>query len=255
MATSGGAVRGQQAMTCQEAGGQVGQELSGEPHHRHRPAPVTAENHRAGCPADSSTVGDRSTVCRVGPCPFRYGPLPRIGGATSSGCSVGVVKILLGAGVSSSSTAARESAASESSTDNRDALRREITHAAVPPGLLADIENQPVGWTRVWPRFDFPRVSGNRALAKVLTDDPGVWWVTCFAVHSRHRRSGVGSVLPEAAVTFARDHGATAVEGHPVDVAALRAARLSGSALYTGPWRCSSPPASPRLRARSPLGR
>jgi hypothetical protein len=36
------------------------------------------------------------------------------------------------------------------------------------------------------------------------------------------------------AVVFARGHGATAIEGHPVDVAALRATRVSGSVLYTG---------------------
>jgi GNAT superfamily N-acetyltransferase len=77
-------------------------------------------------------------------------------------------------------------------------------------------------------------VNGNRALAKVLPEDPGVWWVTCFAVDSRHRRSGVGSALLKAAVGFAREHGATAVEGHPVDVAALSVARVAGSAIFTG---------------------
>jgi GNAT superfamily N-acetyltransferase len=71
-------------------------------------------------------------------------------------------------------------------------------------------------------------------LAKVLTEDPGAWWVTCFVVDSRHRRSGVGSALLKAAVEFACEHGATAVEGHPVDVAALSAARVAGSAIYTG---------------------
>jgi GNAT superfamily N-acetyltransferase len=131
-------------------------------------------------------------------------------------------------------SATSESAASGPGPDNRGALRQEITHAAVPPGLLAYVENQPVGWTRIGPRSDFPRVSGNRALAKVLTEDPGIWWVTCFAVDSRHRRSGVGSALLNAAVEFAREHGATAVEGHPVDVAALSAARVGGSAVFTG---------------------
>ena len=72
------------------------------------------------------------------------------------------------------------------------------------------------------PRSRSPGVRGNRALARVLTeDDAGVWWVTCFVVDNRHRR-------------FAGEHGATAVEGHPVDVAALKAARVGGSALYTG---------------------
>lgn len=131
-------------------------------------------------------------------------------------------------------SATYESADSKPRLDNREALRQEITHAAVPPGLLAYVGDQPVGWTRLGPRSDFPRVTGNRALAKVLTDDPGVWWVTCFAVDSRHRRSGVGSALLKAAVEFAREHEATAVEGHPVDVAALSAARVGGSAVYTG---------------------
>ncbi len=118
--------------------------------------------------------------------------------------------------------------------DNREALRQEITHAATAPGLIAYVGNHPVGWTRAGPRSAFPRVAGNRALARVLTDDPGAWWVTCFAISSGHRRSGIASALLEAAVKFARDHGATAVQGHPVDVAALSAARVSGSALYTG---------------------
>lgn len=129
---------------------------------------------------------------------------------------------------------ADESSSSGPIPDNRQALRQEITHAATPPGLIAYVGDHPVGWTRVGPRSAFPRVGGNQALARVLTDDPGAWWVTCFAIDSRHRRSGVGSALLQAAVTFARDHGATAVEGHPVDVAALRAVRVSGSAIYTG---------------------
>ena len=127
-----------------------------------------------------------------------------------------------------------ESAQSRPQRDNRHALRQEIARAAVPPGLVAYVEDQPVGWTRVGPRSDFPRVTAHRALAKVLTDDPNGWWVTCFAVDSHYRRAVVGSALLEAAVEFAREHGATFVEGRPVDVAALTAARVSGAALFTG---------------------
>jgi GNAT superfamily N-acetyltransferase len=125
--------------------------------------------------------------------------------------------------------------AAEGPPDNRDALYEEVTHAAVPPGLIAYLDDHPVGWTRVGLRSGFPGVRGNRALARVLNEeDVGIWWVTCFVVDSRHRRSGIGSALLQAAVEFARAHGATAVEGHPVDVAALKAARVSGSAIYTG---------------------
>jgi GNAT superfamily N-acetyltransferase len=119
--------------------------------------------------------------------------------------------------------------------DNRGALHEEITHAVVPVGLIAYADGHPVGWTRVGPRHAFPGVRANRALARVLSDDDaGVWWVTCFAVDGRHRRSGVGGALLRAAVAFARDHGATAVEGHPVDVAGLKTATVAGSAIYTG---------------------
>ncbi len=125
--------------------------------------------------------------------------------------------------------------APEAPPNNRDALYEEITHASVAPGLVASIGDDPVGWTRVGPRASFPGVRGNKALARVLTqDDAGFWWVTCFAVDSRHRRAGIGAALLRAAVAFAREHGATFVEGHPVDVDALKAARVSGSAIFTG---------------------
>jgi len=105
----------------------------------------------------------------------------------------------------------------------------------VAPGLIAYADDRPVGWTRVGPRSSFPGVGGNRALARVLSDDDAaVWWVTCFAVDASYRRSGVGTALLRGAVAFARDHGAKAVQGHPVDVAGLRSTALAGSALYTG---------------------
>ncbi|MHB1738589.1 MAG: GNAT family N-acetyltransferase [Actinomycetes bacterium] len=118
--------------------------------------------------------------------------------------------------------------------DNRSALRQEITHAALPPGLIAYVDDRPVGWTRVGPRSALSRVAANRALARLLKQSPDAWWVACLAIDSHHRRSGVGTALLEAAVSYARNHGATAVEGHPVDVAVLKASRVSGSALYTG---------------------
>lgn len=119
--------------------------------------------------------------------------------------------------------------------DNRAALRAEITRAAIPPGLIAYVDDHPAGWSRIGPRSHFPGVNGNKALARVLEGD-GVttWWVTCFAVAPQYRGMGVASALLHAAVEFARELGAAAVEGHPVDVAGLRAERVGASALYTG---------------------
>ncbi|MGH9170726.1 MAG: GNAT family N-acetyltransferase [Acidimicrobiales bacterium] len=119
--------------------------------------------------------------------------------------------------------------------DNRAALRAEVTRAATPPGLIAYVDDRPAGWTRIGPRSQFPGVNGNRRLAPVLKGE-GVttWWVTCFAVARPYRGIGVASALLHAAVEFARDQGAAAVEGHPVDVAGLRAEKVGDSALYTG---------------------
>ena len=123
------------------------------------------------------------------------------------------------------------------STNNRDSLRNEITTAVVPPGVLAYVDGVPVGWSRVMPRAEVPGVQRNRALRRILVDQPNAWWVVCFAVDQRHRGVGVAAALLEAAVDHARAHGATAVEGHPVDTDALRADRVSGSALFTGTMR------------------
>jgi GNAT superfamily N-acetyltransferase len=118
--------------------------------------------------------------------------------------------------------------------DNRGALNRQITAAAVPVGLVAFADEQPVGWTRICPRAELPGVLSHRALKRILLNDPGAWWATCFVVDAKHRGHGVGHALHDAAVAHARDHGAAAVEGHPVDVDRLTATSVSGSALFTG---------------------
>jgi GNAT superfamily N-acetyltransferase len=118
--------------------------------------------------------------------------------------------------------------------NNRDELQREIEAADIPVGLVAYVDDLPAGWSRVVPRETLPGVMRNRALQRLLDDDPAVWWVACFAVRREQRGAGVGTALLVAAVEHARRHGASAVEGHPVDIGMLRAANVSGSAVFTG---------------------
>jgi GNAT superfamily N-acetyltransferase len=118
--------------------------------------------------------------------------------------------------------------------DNRAALRRQVTAAAIPVGLIAFVDEHPVGWTRVTPRSALPGVLSNRALKRLLPEDSGAWWVTCFVVDAKHRGLGIGHALLNAAVLHARDHGASAVEGQPVDVDKLKSRSVSGSAVFTG---------------------
>lgn len=118
--------------------------------------------------------------------------------------------------------------------DNRAALRRQITAAEVPFGLVAFAGQQPVGWTRVSPRSELPGVLSNQALRRILPDDSDAWWVACFVVNAKHRGYGVGQALLNGAVAQARGYGASVVEGHPVDVEKLVARSVGGSALFTG---------------------
>ena len=117
--------------------------------------------------------------------------------------------------------------------DNRAALRREIERSDVPVGLLAYRDDDVVGWTRVVPRATLPGITGNRALARILEDDPDAWWVSCFAVRRQERRTGVGVALLAAAVEWAAGHDAAVLDGHPVDTAGL-AGSPSPSAVFTG---------------------
>lgn len=109
---------------------------------------------------------------------------------------------------------------------NREFLRSQL---GAPLGLLALDDDQPVGWVAVAPRPAYPRL----ARSKVSASDagPGTWSVTCFFVHPKARRRGLANTLLDAAVDFAAERGATAVEGYPVDTESER--RRSGD-LYHG---------------------
>ncbi|MDT4926628.1 MAG: hypothetical protein QOG01_4341 [Pseudonocardiales bacterium] len=118
-------------------------------------------------------------------------------------------------------------------SSNRDALQCEVDTAGVPVGLLAYVDDQPAGWTRVVPRHTLAGVSGNRALQRILDDDGAAWWVTCFAIRREYRGRGVGVALLNASVDHARQNNASVLDGHPVDPDGLKGSP-SPSALFTG---------------------
>jgi GNAT superfamily N-acetyltransferase len=47
-------------------------------------------------------------------------------------------------------------------------------------------------------------------------DDDSIWAVTCFVTRAGFRRRGLSRALASAAVEFARERGARAVEGYPM---------------------------------------
>lgn len=92
---------------------------------------------------------------------------------------------------------------------------KRLTSEDPPPGVLAyDDNGEVVGWAAVHPRADtgFAR---NRKIPHV--DELDVWSVWCIRVRPGHRGTGISHRLLVGAVEFAREHGAPAIEGYPVD--------------------------------------
>jgi GNAT superfamily N-acetyltransferase len=83
-----------------------------------------------------------------------------------------------------------------------------------PPGVIAYDGDDVVGWAGVHPRAD-TSFANNRRIPHV--DDLDVWSVWCIRVRPGHRGEGISHHLLAGAVEFARDHGAPAIEGYPLD--------------------------------------
>lgn len=97
---------------------------------------------------------------------------------------------------------------------NREALCA-IVDAGEIPGLLAYAGGQPVGWCSVAPREVFLSLERSRTLKRV--NDQPVWSVVCFFIAKPYRGQGLMVKLLEAAIAYAREHGAAVVEGYPID--------------------------------------
>jgi GNAT superfamily N-acetyltransferase len=87
-------------------------------------------------------------------------------------------------------------------------------------GLVAYLDRESVGWCAVEPR---PEYEGLLRVFRVpwegrdedKTDDT-VWAVTCLFVRAGFRKRGVSRELARAAVAFARERGARAIEAYPI---------------------------------------
>lgn len=91
-----------------------------------------------------------------------------------------------------------------------------------PIGVLAFLDERPVGWCSIGPRDSYAALERFKALARV--DDQSVWSTVCFFVDRQFRRRGVTAALLQGAVQYAASQGAGVVEGYPVE---------AGPRLYT----------------------
>lgn len=109
--------------------------------------------------------------------------------------------------------------------EERAARLREQTDCGQPgsgptSGLVAYLGGEPVGWCAVEPRTAYEGLVRNNRVpwegrAEEKTDD-SVWAVTCLFTRAGFRKRGVSRALASAAVGFARERGARALEGYPI---------------------------------------
>jgi len=111
---------------------------------------------------------------------------------------------------------------------NKQAMKR-IVQRGEEPGLLAYHRGVPVAWCSVGPREVFPVLERSRILGRV--DDKPVWSVVCFFVAKGYRKQGMTARLLKAAAEYARKHGATILEGYPVEP---KKGRTADVFVYTG---------------------
>jgi len=105
---------------------------------------------------------------------------------------------------------------------------KELCAIDPPPGVLAYDDGEPVGWAALHPRAQ-TTFARNRRIPHV--DDLDVWSLWCFRVRAGHRKKGIMHHLISGAVDVARDAGAPAVEGYPLD---SRGERIDLTMAYVG---------------------
>ncbi|ETW94356.1 MAG: hypothetical protein ETSY1_35285 [Candidatus Entotheonella factor] len=107
----------------------------------------------------------------------------------------------------------RELPGSGSAGQRRREAMTKLARRRYAPGLLAFEGDEPVGWVAVAPRSELGRIEASRATPRV--DDEEVWVIPCITVRKTARGRGVALALIQAAVAYAAEQGAPAVEAYP----------------------------------------
>jgi GNAT superfamily N-acetyltransferase len=98
------------------------------------------------------------------------------------------------------------------SVQSRKAALKHRVDEGTPIGIVGYQGQEPVAWCSIAPRTTYQRLGGIEDEAQ-----ENVWGLACFFVVRRLRGLGITKQLIDAAVTHAKQKGATIVEAYPVD--------------------------------------
>ena len=102
---------------------------------------------------------------------------------------------------------------SGSASQRRRGAMTKLARRRYAPGLLAFEGDEPVGWIAIAPRSELARIEASRATPRV--DDVEVWVIPCLTVRKTARGRGIAIALIQAAVAYATEQGAPAIEAYP----------------------------------------
>ncbi|OLN26369.1 GNAT family N-acetyltransferase [Desulfosporosinus metallidurans] len=96
--------------------------------------------------------------------------------------------------------------------ENRSAMRT-LVEQNMKTGVLAYIDNEPIGWCAVAPREDYLRLENSRVLKRI--DNEQVWSVTCFFISKSFRRKGISLELLKGVIKYCEINNVKIIEGYP----------------------------------------
>jgi len=82
-------------------------------------------------------------------------------------------------------------------------------------GILAYMDDKPIGWCSVAPREKFIRLNNSKVLGRI--DDKPVWSIVCFFINKNYRKMGLSAEILKGVIDYCKSKGASILEGYPVE--------------------------------------
>jgi GNAT superfamily N-acetyltransferase len=101
----------------------------------------------------------------------------------------------------------------ENKPDGNKKMMKNLVNKGLPQGLIASLNEEPVGWIAMAPRADYLKLENSRVFKRI--DSTPVWSITCFFVKKEFRHQGLSQELIKGAIDFATKKKIKTLEAYP----------------------------------------
>jgi GNAT superfamily N-acetyltransferase len=99
-------------------------------------------------------------------------------------------------------------------TENKKAMRK-IINKNETPGIIAYLDDCPIGWCSVAPREKYIHLANSKVLARI--DDKPVWSISCFFIAKPYRKMGISSEMLKGVIKFCKKKKVKILEAYPAE--------------------------------------